>query len=109
MDAAASAVLSALGSTPVQVKVGPGEVTDVLVYNPTGNIAYVQLFDVAGTGNVTLGNTAAHVVIPVPPGACAAPISDGIGFYTGIVAAATTTPTGNTSPASGLQGTIGIR
>lgn len=70
--------------------------------NANTTMAYIQVFNAATTGAVTLGTTAPAKVIPCPPGNGTIPgVYDheyfGVKFTAGIVVAATTTPTGSTS------------
>ena len=66
--------------------------------NTAGAASYLQLFDAATAGAVTVGTTVPDVVIKM---ASSDPVTepmpgDGVEFHNGIVAAATTTATGNT-------------
>lgn len=75
------------------------------VYNPNATVAYVQLFDT--TGVVTLGTTAPKMALAVP-GQSTIQFNGPAVFLSGIKAAATTTPTGNTAPAAALVANFGI-
>ena len=91
-------------ATVAAVKLLPGNVYGIVVYNPNVTVAYLQMFDLA-TASVTLGATAPKLAIPIPAtGTVAVPVtSEGkIGFFTAISIAATTTPTGSTAPGTGL-------
>jgi hypothetical protein len=77
------------------------------VYNPNSSVAYVQIFDAASTGAVTLGTTVANGRITVPATSAAnLEITNGVNMANGIVIACTTTATGSTAPTTGLDGTI---
>lgn len=76
--------------------------------------AYLQCFDQAAGGSITLGTTVPNFVLGIPSNATA---SNGIAtrgertkgyiFANGLKLAATTTPTGATTSVNGLNGTIG--
>lgn len=77
------------------------------IINTNAAVTYVQLFNAASVGAVTLGTTPPTFVIAVAAGAG---ISDReflneenrLSFPLGLVAAATTTPTGNTAPGAAI-------
>lgn len=96
-------------TTTVRTVKGTGGVfAGYIVYNPNAAaIAYVQLFNVATATTVTLGTTVPDMILPIPPASAANVMSDvGIGFSLGIKLACTTTATGSTAPASGLDMTV---
>ena len=75
--------------------------TAVHAVNTTGADAYIQLFDAAAAADVTLGTTVPDWVVMSDFGVGLVSVSDGLptyglSFRLGIVAASTTTPTGNT-------------
>lgn len=79
--------------------------------NSSGATAYIQVFDAASTGAVTLGTT-----VPILQYVCAtaASITDnmvaaGLHFASGIVVASTTAQTGNIGSSSGVDITIYYR
>lgn len=78
------------------------------IYNPNNLVAFVQVFNVATFGAVTLGTTVPVLTFGIPPfgaaiGNAGAP---GIDFSAGIQIAATTTATGNTAPTAPLETTF---
>jgi hypothetical protein len=97
----------ALTATVVSETTGPGELVGVNLYNPNAAVIFVQFFDVApdNLASITLGTTLPLFWLPVPAGANfhgeLATVNPN--FVNGIAMAATTTPTGNTAPASPVQ------
>ena len=86
------------------VKPTSGRVAGWYIYNPNSSVAYVQFFDVASGGTLTLGTTAPLLTIGVPATAAANLLDgNGLNFKNGIQLAATTTATGSTAPSSGLD------
>lgn len=84
---------------------GVHNLANVIVYNPNGSVEYIQLFDALIAG-VTLGTTVPKMVIPIPASTTVSiPVSP-VSFFTGISAAATTTPTGSTAPGTGITASI---
>ena len=100
---------AALVATVVSVKGVPGMLSWTDIYNPNATIAYVQVFDAATTGAVTLGTTPPRLSLPVPATGTLALNFDRAGFLNGIQIAATTTSTGSTAPGTGLVVNLGIR
>lgn len=93
---------AALSTTVRAVKASAGRLYNVQVQNPNSTDCWVQLFDLA-TANVTLGTTTPKKSLFVPAlGEIALDWFMPITFATAIAAAATTTATGNTAPATGL-------
>ena len=98
-----------LTATPVAVKGSAGSLFGVDFTNTGISAAYVQIFNAATAGAVTLGTTVPKLVFWVPAGGaweekfCA---GGEIAFSAGIVVAATTTPTGSTAPSTGILGNI---
>lgn len=73
-------------------------------YNPNATEIYIQVFDVATAGAVTLGTTVADLVFGLPAGGAAnIEIANGVAFANGIQVAATTTDTGSSAPASNVR------
>jgi hypothetical protein len=75
--------------------------------------AYIQVFNLATSGAVTLGTTTPTFVVPIPANSTAAngaganlEMANGIAMSTGIQVAATTTPTGATTVTTGLTGFV---
>jgi hypothetical protein len=95
----AVSVLS-LDDTPGQaVKATPGLLCGWALLNTAAAITYVQVFDLAAVGSVTLGTTAPNFVIPMAVSTAyhfAFPQGKSLPFANGIVMFATTTPTGST-------------
>ena len=76
--------------------------------NNGSSTAYVQIFD-ALIGSITLGTTVPKLAKWVPAGgAWEEKFSGGgeIAFTTAIAMAATTTPTGNTAPSTGINANV---
>lgn len=99
---------AALTNTKTLIKNGAGTFGGYYtVYNPNASVAYVQIFDAASTGAVTLGTTVADGRITVPAASAAnMEVTNGVHMANGIVIACTTTATGSTAPGTGLDGTI---
>jgi hypothetical protein len=80
-----------------------GQAQAITCYNPAAAVTYIQIFDAATAGAVTLGTTTPVVTFGVPTVASTTMSTGGdlgIKFFNGIQIAATTTPTGNTAPAT---------
>jgi hypothetical protein len=94
-----------LTSATVLVTAGMHNLYSVDFYNSSTSIAYVQIFDAASAAAVTLGTTVPKLSYPVPAGGWwDKNLADiGASFVNGIVAAATATSTGSTTPSSGVQ------
>ncbi len=74
------------------------------IENPNAVTAYIQLFDIATAGAVTLGTTVPDVVLAIPPfGAANLLDGTGINFANGIQVAATTTATGLTALTTAME------
>ena len=96
----APSLANGLSTTVKTVRAGNGALAFLSCYNPNAAVAYVQLFDTAGA--VTLGTTLPKLSIGVPATQSSSfPI--GAAFLAGIKAAATTTATGSTAPATALD------
>lgn len=92
------------GKVHVATSAGRLTVSDIVVYNPNAAVAYLQLYDAASTGAAS----APKAVIPVPAGGTVAlSLVLGWSLVLGLVYAASTAPTTQTSPASGLVLTLG--
>lgn len=106
---AGSATLTA---TPVLLTTSPQTGRVTLVYyncgNPNASLVYVQFFDAASAGAVTLGTTAPKfwVAVPAYGGVVDTTVINGCVFNSGLVAAVTTTPTGSTAPTSACPLTV---
>lgn len=69
--------------------------------NVNSAVVFVQVFDAATAGSVTLGTTPPKFWYAIPTnGVLDKDIMRGIYFQNGIVIAVTTTPTGNTAPST---------
>ena len=79
--------------------------------NPNSSLAYVQFFDSATSGAVTVGTTTPAFWIAVPANGGCIDTSTLIDyqFKAGIVVASTTTPTGSTANSSATPITIFIK
>lgn len=84
------------------VKGSAGKLGGYIIYNPNTSVAYVQVFDAASTGAVTLGTTRPNLVIPIPASSGANLSEIKWGFTSGMVVAATTTDSGSTTASTGL-------
>jgi hypothetical protein len=99
---------AALGATAVVVKAAQGKLLRYRIYNPNSAVAFVQVFNAATTGAVTLGTTVPIEVFPVPAGMTMDGDQDFSFNYTaGIVIAATTTATGSTANTTPLVVNLG--
>lgn len=94
-------------TTKAAVKGSAGQLGGYIIYNPNASVAYVQVFDAATTGAVTLGTTRPDMVIPIPASSGAnLEIGKGAAFASGIVVAATTADSNATAPGTGLTCTF---
>ncbi len=88
-----------LTASPVAIKNGPGQLTNLSCFNYDLVPEYVQVFD-ALADNVTLGTTVPSYILTVAASASGNfSNSPGIQFHNGISVAATTTTTGSQPPA----------
>lgn len=96
--------LTALTATVIQVKGAAGQLGMAYCYNPNTSVAFVQVFDAATAGSVTLGSTTPKYALPIPAGSNGgyALALVGLQFASGIQVAATTTATGSTAPSTAL-------
>jgi hypothetical protein len=101
---------NAATNTKQLVKAAAGQVGLVQVWNPNTTVIYVQLFDAASLGAVTLGTTVPKLSVPIAPTANGgfAMSNPGIYFGTGIVMAVTTTATGSAAPTTAVDLNLGI-
>jgi len=82
---------------------------DYYVYNPNASVAYVQIYDVATAGGVTVGTTTPKWSIGIPATSGANITNLNLTFANGIQVAATTTATGSTAPGTALDCNFGYR
>lgn len=97
-----------LSTTVTSVKNSAGELGSYHCLNQSGAVAYVQVFDAASAGAVTLGSTIPVLSFGLPaasslPGGGNLEWSNGIHFASGIQVAATTTATGSSAPATAVD------
>ena len=102
----AAVLANGLSTTIKIVKPQPGRLSYLYCYNPNTTVAYVQVFDTAGT--VTLGTTVPKQSFGFPP-ANGLLIQADANMLAGIKAAVATTATGNTAPGTPLDCNFGIR
>jgi hypothetical protein len=100
-----------VGTTKTLIKGSQGQLGFAQCDN-IGNAAatYIQIFNAASTGAVTLGSTLPTQVIPIPGLVTNGFVSNWIGlqYNTGIVVAATTTSTGSSAPGVAINCTFGF-
>lgn len=102
------------GYTPATIAALVGTVTAVkssaaatlggwYLFNNAATVCYIQIFDVATAGGVTLGVTAPTLSLGIPAGAAAniPAVSPGILFANGIQVASTTTRSNSTACGTG--------
>lgn len=94
--------LFTLGATATQVVTGAHQLALPLCDGPNAAWTYLQLFDLASAGSVTVGTTVPDFVVPIAPGSNGGFSQSlvGLQFANGIQVAATTTPKGNTAPST---------
>ena len=101
---------AALSNTPAQV--GAAGLRVVALYNisnPNSYTIYVQMFNAATAGAVTVGSTTPYMWIAVPANSGVTDnslVANILNFPLGLVVAATTTPTGGSAPASAVPTVI---
>lgn len=101
---------NAVGNTKYLVAAGDITLTNYFIENPdAATKGYLQLFNKASTGAVTLGTTAPDMVIPLEPKQKANLAGIAIQFPLGLVIAATTTATGSTTAATAFVVNLGTR
>lgn len=99
----------ALDETPELLAAVPTKLGAVSVYNPDAtDTAFVQLFDVADDGDVTLGTTPPDEVIAVLAGTSAV-LAGAAAYDNGVVLAATATATGSGAPSTELVVSVRYR
>lgn len=106
VDYWAPKLLNALSTTVTTVKGSAGQLGSVYCFNPNASVAYIQIFDAATTGAVTLGTTTPKLSFGITPTAGMVPLPLSVmaaGFLNGIQVAATTTATGNTAPGTAMD------
>lgn len=92
-----------VGNTKYLVAAGAQVLTDYFIENPDAtNKAYLQIFDAATIGAVTLGATAPKWSLGLEPKQKANLSNLALGFSAGIVIAGTTTVDGNAAAVTGL-------
>ena len=99
---------AAVTATPVQATTGVAILVGYNLSNTNTATVYVQFFDAATIGAVTLGTTPPKFWLAIPAGGG---VTDGLqtfgpGFGLGCVIAVTTTPTGNTAPANAVPSVL---
>jgi hypothetical protein len=100
----------AVGETLVAVGSGGQVLTDYFVENPDAETkAYLQFFNAASTGAVTLGTTPPIRSIGLDGGEKANLAGLALAFPLGLVIAATSTASGASAPATPLVVNLGIR
>jgi len=80
-------------------------------YNPNGSDVYIQLFDKASSGTVTLGMTVANRVVLAPALSDTGPqqLTPPFAAKNGLQIAATTSPSGSAAPAAPINCEFGYR
>ncbi len=96
---------AALTNTPVLLRAGLTDLWGWNIINKNAAIEFVQLFNAATAGAVTLGTTVPNYVIQLTTGVDVATVLNlnqdmRISFPLGLVVACTTTETGSTAPAT---------
>lgn len=96
---------NAVTNTLILVRSGQGTITGLIVNNPNASEAFLQIFDAASTGAVTLGTTVCDEPIKIPASGSITLWGTEVKTYfdNGLVIAATTTEGGSTAPASALS------
>lgn len=100
------AKLRNMNASATAVKTSAAILYGLFLYNNSGAIAYVQVFD-ALAGGVTLGTTVPDMEFELAIGAqLQIPFPDeGVAFTTALTAYSTTAPQGSTGSAAGVSGT----
>lgn len=97
-----------LTTTVETVKPSNGTLAWYSCWNPNATVAYIQVFNQAAAGSVTLGTTVPLLSLPVTPTATiGGPVN--VAFLAGIKVAATTTATGSTAPSVALDCSFGFQ
>jgi hypothetical protein len=105
MTASTPVLLPALLAAAQAVKAAAGKIVSYEIFNPGAAVAYVQLIDKASP---TVGTDAPKLSIGIKAGDRASGQLDA-SFLNAISAAATTTATGSTAPATALVANFTIR
>lgn len=98
-----------LSNTPVDVNTAGLEtisLTYIDCFNTNSDPVYVQFFNVASPDDVVLGTTTPRFSWPIPAGGghdLPKDKTQAVDFGRGCVIAATTTPSGSTAPATGVN------
>lgn len=105
--------LVGLTNTPVLIHAGAGKFGGAILMNVSSATGYLEIFDAATAGAVTLGTTLANLHIPLPVNATPAngsamliELANGAKVSNGIVAAWVTAPNGSTAPSQTLNGSL---
>lgn len=97
---------NALTNTKILVQAGARAIAGWIVNNPNATEAFVQMFNKAATGDVTLGTTVCDIPIKVGANSSVVIKADTVPldqFELGLVIAATTTEGGSAAPVSALS------
>lgn len=100
-----------LAATVTLLSPGPIDLESIIISNSGGAAAWVQFFDVAAIGSVTLGTTPPDMTIEIGAGAqviVSGLARDGMLFRNGIAVAATTLDGGSVGAAATVQVTLGV-
>ena len=101
---------TAVGTAKYQVGSGGRVLTDYFIENPDDtDKAYLQFFDAASIGDVTLGTTAPKWSIGLDAGEKANLSGLALAFPLGLVIAATATVDGSGAPATSMVVNLGVR
>lgn len=104
-------LLNALSTSVTAVKSSSaGRLGAIYCYNSNASVAYIQIFDAATPAAVTLGTTVPKLSLGVPTvqSSGLGPAVLGITFVNGIQVAVTTTATGNSATASGMDCNVAV-
>lgn len=88
------------------VAAGPTRLRGVYALNVDNELSWIQIFDAAATGDVTLGTTAPDMSIPVAASGGTREITfpeEGVTFNAGIVVAATKGASNSTAADAGVH------
>jgi hypothetical protein len=96
-------------TSPTLVRAGNTRIFSYNIQNPNAAAVFLQFFNAASVGAVTLGTTTPTDWLAIPPSG----VLDGFWGYSpmypaGVVVAATTTPNGATLATTGLPVSLGI-
>lgn len=94
----ANPISKQLTATAVLVQTGPCALEALWAVNEAAAESFIQFFDAAQVGDVTVGTTANRFALPLPAsGGGVVPLPSKINFQKGLVAASTTTASGNST------------